>query len=60
MRQLGWNFVDDLERTPDIGPAPAVHAQLVTLMAQSLLAVLDPAEEETLTGDDDDRQQNKP
>lgn len=60
MRQLGWSFVDDVEMTPDIGPAPAVHAQLVTLMAHSLLAVLDPAKEEKPTGDDDDRQQNKP
>lgn len=58
MKQLGLSF-DDGGVTPNVVLEPAVQAQLVTLMAQSLLAVLDQNMEKKLGGDDDDRLSDK-
>ncbi len=58
MKQLGLSFEDE-GRTQDVRLSTAVQAQLVVLMAQSLLAVLDQTKEQNPRGDDDDRQADK-
>ena len=59
MKQLGMGLGDD-GSAPAITLAEAVQAQLVTLMARSLLALVDPSTEQNPAGGDDDRRSDEP